>query len=912
MNRMYLLLDRLVWVIKRVNCWTRQHGGLSHLGGWVAFVTIVVLFALLGLVAEKNRELEAGVFRELQAQERVSFLRDRANAEIRRAVFENYDANMANVSQALTDRESGRHTQALLRSIPRIGSPVDPRGPEWWMNFELAFGSAQIVPNVGAICAKLIDEGRKSAIWTAKGELGILDHASGQVLFTKKLFDYPIRRPCDIPISEDGSTVAIPIGFVLQVYRRSGNDFDLIAELELERGDDKRIDRIEMSCDGDVVAVAKIDGTIRTWDLATQSPFKATEDLGKVFGLRLSANGRFLAFFQEDQPMVLDLATDMKLSLQGFEPGEFHGLAFGQYDTLVVWSNSRAITLGIDEPRQLTELWQTPIPCPHSLANSRSIRIERDIKEWIILGKDSQGLSQPILSGRLNSGNQSAAVHATILLSLGANGTQMLYREPAGTYPISFQSRDGSIQPDRITQFTLPNIKEIADVTADGEYFLLHRSESERLIVPRSKLLCELKDFHSKRGEMQVVAWNSDDELVSMTKGATYHARSMPGSLEFACPELNRLNTATSGSQPLEYKLEASQASISGDGKVVVSLDDDLFRVRLESHSVTEYQFRVVLPEQLFDNGTVNLFVWNRFDNQFQGDSESVSIKPIDLPWILAFQNESSRNWDRASEKITTRLFLIDYQQAKLVHTIEIPLAYVNSVAIRPDGRELAVFSNDKVVRVWGIADDKSLTKAWERKLSVDISCMSYRGRTPNIVAGTNEGDVYVLGPKEGSELLIPKAHNSGITAIAFSACGKRILTGGVDNTVRMLDSDRLSQVFKYSLQHTPTCIALSPSSTQLAIGDTAGHVIILPVTSKNDLWRIYREKLNNPELAGVAREMILRELWAEYIGLRERDDEDIEMAVTAIESVRGRLDEVADIDQLRRSFLDAIPSAFR
>ncbi len=483
-------------VFERASRWLRKHRTVVQLSGWMGLATIVMLAAFLSIAAQQNRQLEESAIREKQARDEAISQRDRANAELRTTLRESYAANMAQLSQAITDRQPTRHATTLTRSRPRVGTPIDVRGPEWWMNWWIAYGDARPLPKIESRCTALIDQGRKIAVYRTDGELQILEVATNQKLLSKVITGLRIQSPRDIPVSSDGSTVAFLDGSLIEVYRTTGSTYAKIFEFELENGSERGIDHVLLSNEGKVIAIVGIDGFIRAWDLTTRMPYGSIQNLGRVQSARLSSNGRFLAFFQEERPAVFELATGQRWSLEGIERGEFHGLAFGLYDTLILWSNSLAVTLGIDHAANLTELWQTKLPCPPELVESRSIRIEREVMEWIVLSEEGQLRRQPVASAPSHSRSLAEETRATILLVLGTNGAQMFYREPGGTYPWIGASYDNSEQPDRITELASPFVRDILDATSDGSHFLVRRGKAEHWIVPRCKCIREISDIH--------------------------------------------------------------------------------------------------------------------------------------------------------------------------------------------------------------------------------------------------------------------------------------------------------------------------------------------------------------------------------------------------------------------------------
>ncbi|VFN05193.1 MAG: WD domain-containing protein, G-beta repeat-containing protein, partial [Candidatus Kentron sp. G] len=124
--------------------------------------------------------------------------------------------------------------------------------------------------------------------------------------------------------------------------------------------------------------------------------------------------------------------------------------------------------------------------------------------------------------------------------------------------------------------------------------------------------------------------------------------------------------------------------------------------------------------------------------------------------------------------------------------------AQIRNVLFTPDGRRLFSVSDDKTIRVWDVASGKLLRtlrgqvgqghegKLFAGALSPDGKWLAVGGM---IGTGTEYQDAIRLialqGPANARVRLL-KGHTNVIHALAFSPDGRRLLSGGGDNTARL------------------------------------------------------------------------------------------------------------------------------
>jgi WD40 repeat protein/ribosomal protein L37AE/L43A len=111
----------------------------------------------------------------------------------------------------------------------------------------------------------------------------------------------------------------------------------------------------------------------------------------------------------------------------------------------------------------------------------------------------------------------------------------------------------------------------------------------------------------------------------------------------------------------------------------------------------------------------------------------------------------------------------------------------VTSVAFSPDGQRVVSASDDHTVRVWDATSGAELRCL--RGHEDDVVRVSFSPNGQRIVSGSIDKTVRVWDATSGAELRCLRGHEDKVLRVSFSPDGQRIVSGSYDKTVRVWDA---------------------------------------------------------------------------------------------------------------------------
>jgi len=922
----------------------RKHRRIAQMAALMALATIIMLSSFLTVVASKNSDLQIANQREETAKDDAIRQRNRVREQLVQSSRENYAANMAQVSQAMADRQPNRLAEMLAKANPRIGSPIDVRGIEWWVSWQKCFGNRYPIPSIGRTIRplKLVDGGRKVVMaqlnMSNRAELArmVIDAKTGEILFQLDTKEFPSDDPDSyfggLVCSDDSSTLAILNGSELRIYELKRDDYERTDSYETGASGPKHVfnSAILLSRDGRTIVGQRDRGDYQVWNrLENKSSRIQIENENFTAHGRLSLDGRYFGTTDTDfSPVIYELGTGQKFNISSQKAEDkFWDVAFGQYDTVVAWTNGSAVTFAIDHSKGLVELWRTDLS--KFTKGATMSPWFGPIQEWIVLQPEVETLDPDIIRQRLHAGEVAELIRGTTLaIGTGAaNGRPrffLIYQQPL---------RDDWEARTLLQELSLPALGSIVDITSDGRTALMVDAKgaystlaneawaAERIdrMVPNpitrltwdhnQEILGAHTDSRTPQGAIVVTRGNAKLDLVH----APYSQES--GVETFALPQESSLGISDDFSTIASYRAGklTVQTNLTSGPEDRNSFDFDPLSSNPDYRDMQLFPWNRAPRPSSSGGGSITTF---NFDSIFANSSPTIPA-PLHFPWVLCAQPYSEGHGDSyiSGERFT----IVDYESSRLVTTFDLPNSDSVNVSISPTGRNLCMLTRkdfsaeSSVVELltWSIAEDGGMVKGPNLDLQGDWQWpgngIAYAPDESHLAVGASNGYVSVIELKSGTVVSRFQACELGTTALIFSPDSQRMIVAGEDNAIRFFSTDDWQEMARFYCAATPSCLAMNANGQNLAIGYRTGHIEMLAAATRKDVLDLATLWLKQESTAAAGEEAILRELWAEFVTSHGRPEDEIEAGLETLESLRGKVRELS-VDELRQRFLIALP----
>ena len=156
-----------------------------------------------------------------------------------------------------------------------------------------------------------------------------------------------------------------------------------------------------------------------------------------------------------------------------------------------------------------------------------------------------------------------------------------------------------------------------------------------------------------------------------------------------------------------------------------------------------------------------------------------------------------------------------DVESGQRIFTLNGHSGTVGGVALSPDGGKLASAGWDGKVKVWDTGTGRE-TLAFEGH-NGPVHCVAYSPDGKRLASGGFDQTVKVWDAGTWQEISTLDGHSDRIWSVAFSPDGVRLASAGQDRTVQLWDAGTWRKTLNVEHADNVRCVAFSPEGNQLA-----------------------------------------------------------------------------------------------
>jgi WD40 repeat protein len=602
------------------------------------------------------------------------------------------------------------------------------------------------------------------------------------------------------------------------------------------RGHADRVSAVAYSPDGQRLASASLDGTVRIWDPATgQELHTLRASRGAVHGVAFADGSRLASAHQEGVVVLWDAATGQQLRTFRGHKGKVYSVAFRGH-------GQQCASAGQD---QTVRIWD--LDTGHEVHTLRGHT--RDVT-CVAYSPDGQWLASGSLDRtarvwHAGSGREQAPLHhgeevcavafhpdSQRLASAGHDNRILLWDAATGRNLRSFEGhRNGvlglSFSPDR---------KRLASTSQDFTVVLWDlRHRPGQIAV-----------FRGHRNEIGAVAFSPDgrrlasggsDQTVKVWDATRYlevdlftgHLRRSDVFRVRFSPNSRHLATA---SGHLNNPLKPGEIKV---WDVATRTDKEVRTLRGGLGPILSVAYSPDGQRLVSGDASGAVKVWGAADGK-----ELLTLRGRigQIVFDVAFSQDGRRiaaasGWPPPLHSQPGEVKIWDAQTGKEIRSWRGHQGAVGRVVFGPEDRFVASAGADQTIKIWDPNTGVELRTLRGHTDTVVCLALSRDGR--RLASGSGDldkpekpGEVRIWDVDGGAQIAALEGHRQMITDVGFSPDGDRLLSSSRDGTVRLWDLRTGQQVFLLpDSANNVLSAAFSPNGRWIAAGNYSGRVTL-------------------------------------------------------------------------------------